>query len=182
MSHRSFLFALLASIALHGVLLGAGELARMLRPAGADRPASARLDAHLVPARASVAVEPLLKDTLAEEATVPAIAAPAAAPGVARGAGRKTSPSTSRAMRRAAERKLAAQVFYPPEAVAQGLEGEVRVLLRLAPDGTIRDASIASGSGHALLDAAALRAARAMGRVPDAGVAELILPVVFRLQ
>ncbi|KAB2938107.1 MAG: energy transducer TonB [Rhodocyclaceae bacterium] len=73
-------------------------------------------------------------------------------------------------------------MFYPPEAVSRGLEGEVRVLLTLDAEGGIMDAQVAAGSGHRLLDIAAVQAALAMGSLPGAGVRELILPVVFRLR
>ena len=69
-------------------------------------------------------------------------------------------------------------MYYPPEAIAQGLEGEVRLLLRLAEDGRLLAVSVAASSGFP----AALEAAHAMGRIPEAGVRELLLPVVFRLQ
>src|SRR4051812_26818264 len=46
--------------------------------------------------------------------------------------------------------------FYPPEAVARGIEGETILLLRYKPDGSLLDAKIAHSSGHAILDQAAL--------------------------
>ena len=49
-------------------------------------------------------------------------------------------------------------------------------------NGAIRDAQVAAGSGHPLLDDAAVRAAFAMGSLPEAGAREVILPVVFRLR
>ena len=51
--------------------------------------------------------------------------------------------------------------FYPPEAVARGIEGETILMLRYNPDGTLRDARVARSSGHAILDQAALRAVHA---------------------
>lgn len=121
-------------------------------------------------ARAS---EPLLKDTLSD---APAAAAADTSVSV-------RDPGRARAAReRAAQRKLAEHVFYPPEAVAAGIEGEVHLLLTLDAAGRVADAVIASSSGHAALDRAALEAARAMGRLPAAGARELILPVIFRLE
>src|SRR3954468_17071185 len=38
--------------------------------------------------------------------------------------------------------------FYPPEAIARGIEGETILLLRYKPDGTLLDAKIAHSSGH----------------------------------
>jgi protein TonB len=71
--------------------------------------------------------------------------------------------------------------FYPPEAVAKGLEGEAILLLRFAPDGSLVDAQIAKSSGHAILDEAALRAVRAAPRFAP-GRREMLLPVNFALQ
>jgi protein TonB len=66
--------------------------------------------------------------------------------------------------------------------VARGIEGEVRLLLTLDGNGAIQDVQVAAGSGHKILDYAAVRAAFAMGRLPEAGAREVILPVVFRLR
>lgn len=82
----------------------------------------------------------------------------------------------------AAQRKLSQHVFYPPEAVARGLEGEVRLIVKLAADGQIDDVLLAASSGHALLDNAAIRAAYAMGTLAGTSGRELIVPVYFRLQ
>ena len=68
------------------------------------------------------------------------------------------------------------------EAIERGLEGDVIVLLTLGPDGSLADASVATGSGHAVLDNAAIRAAYAMGQLSGVSGRELILPVIFRLQ
>ena len=81
-----------------------------------------------------------------------------------------------------AQRKLSKQLFYPPEAVARGIEGEVRLILKLSAEGAVVEVSIAASSGHAILDNAAIKAALAMGRLSGASSRELILPVIFRLQ
>lgn len=177
MSHRSFLAALLASIALHALLLGAASLARLFAVAPSQPSAAIRLEVRLPPARTTDSDAALLKNTLAD------VAPPASAP-VVRSVPvdrRGSAFKAPRAVVHEARRKLAEHLFYPPEAIALGLEGEVRLLLRLAPDGVILDVGIASGSGHALLDHAAIEAALAMRRLPDAGASELILPVVFAL-
>ncbi len=174
---RSFPAALLASIALHALLLGAGGLMRSFEVAPSPQPGAVRLEARLLPARATDPDEALLKNTLAEVA--PPESAPVARPTAAGRRGRVAN--APRAVVHEARRKLAEHLFYPPEAIALGLEGEVRLLLRLAPDGVILDVDIASGSGQTLLDHAAIKAALAMRRLPNAGVRELILPVVFAL-
>jgi protein TonB len=70
--------------------------------------------------------------------------------------------------------------FYPPEAVARGLEGETILMLRIGADGALIDAQIARSSGHAILDEAALRAIRATPRF-GAGAREMLFPVTFAL-
>ena len=72
--------------------------------------------------------------------------------------------------------------FYPAEAVARGLEGEVLVLLILDADGQVAAARIEQGSGHRLLDDAALRAVRALHSLPSDAPRESLLPVRFRLR
>lgn len=81
-----------------------------------------------------------------------------------------------------AQRKLSQYLFYPPEAIARGLEGETRLLLTFDDNGRINEVSVAASSGHAILDQAAVRAARAMGRINWSQARELLLPVVFRLE
>lgn len=81
-----------------------------------------------------------------------------------------------------AQRKLSEHLFYPPEAVARGLEGEVRLIVKLNADGGVDDVSIAASSGYPILDNAAVKAAYAMGRLTGASSRELILPVFFYLQ
>ncbi len=58
----------------------------------------------------------------------------------------------------------------------------MRLLLTLDRDGRLLDAQVAAGSGHRMLDEAAVKAAFAMGSLPEAGAREVILPVVFRLR
>lgn len=163
-------FALLSSLLLHLGVLAAIWLLGRQQPAATP----AMLEATLRLPERQKAAEPLLKNTLPDQPPRPARHPPAqpaahAKPGVATAS-------------LAAQRKLAQHVYYPPEAIARGLEGEVRLLLMLAPDGTVVDVQIAGTSGHAILDQAAMRAAYAMGALPGAGGREMILPVVFRLQ
>ena len=170
MTSRRFLLALLASFALHLALLGLGL------PGEKVSPRSTAISARLLPPETVKPAEPLLKDTLGEPAAPKAEAAP---PRTDRSKGRRPAPRTPE---EAAQRKLSEVLFYPPEAVARGLEGEVRLLLTLDGDGAIRDAQVAAGSGHRILDEAAVKAAFAMGRLPGAGAREVLLPVVFRLR
>lgn len=169
MRHRRLLFALSASLALHLALLGLGL------PREKVGLRSTAISARILPPAQVRPAEPLLKDTLADETA----GRPAAAPTPTEAKGRRPAPRPPMA---AAQRKLSEVLFYPPEAVARGLEGEVRLLLTLDGDGAIRDAQVAAGSGHRILDEAAIQAAFAMGSLPGAEAREVILPVVFRLR
>lgn len=94
----------------------------------------------------------------------------------AKSAGAGTQPTAARQ-----PRIDNAQRFYPPEAVAKGIEGETILLLKYNADGTLLDAKIARSSGHAILDQAALRAVRAAPRSTE-GPREVLFPVTFALQ
>jgi protein TonB len=80
-----------------------------------------------------------------------------------------------------AQAALAKHLFYPPEAIAQGLEGDVVLLLTLDNDGQIQSVEIAKSAGHPLLDDAAMEAARHIGALPG-NPHQTLLPVSFRLQ
>jgi len=78
--------------------------------------------------------------------------------------------------------RLSEEMLYPPEALRRGLEGEVVLLVELGESGRILDASIASGSGHAELDAAAVRAVRKIGTLgPSSANKTILLPVRFKI-
>lgn len=184
---RPHLFtALLISLAAHALLLFGARLPPKAQPAPA-------LTVALLPAPLSPEpAEPLLKNTLAEESPQPEPnkAAPSPPqpdtpqPGL-RPAPKPTlaaKPHNNREALAAAQRKISKLIFYPPEAVAAGLEGEVRLLITLDPSGRILDVDVAAPSGHAVLDKAAIRAAWAMGSLEGTDKKEMILPVVFRLR
>ncbi|MBW7901310.1 MAG: energy transducer TonB [Rhodocyclaceae bacterium] len=174
MPYRRLVPAFAASLLLHAALLAGG------RPPPPERPSA--LHATLrPPVEAPAPVEPLVKNTLDEESERPLAPPPEPVPRSAEKPAAAPAKAAPRQVR-AAQRKLAEHLYYPPEAIARGLEGEVRLILALAADGGIDDVQLAASSGHAILDDAAIRAAFAMGRLPGVGVRELILPVIFRLQ
>ena len=178
------LLALAVSIALHASLLVPHLFAS--HPAAPQRVA---LRAQLrpppepltPPAEQAVPAEPLLKNTLVEHDAPPAEKPPAPAVAAKPSVPVKANREATRREVSRAQRKLSQHLFYPPEALARGLEGEVRLLVRLTPDGRVDEVSVAASSGHAILDNAAIKAAYAMGALPGAP-RELILPVVFQLQ
>lgn len=183
--YQRLLFSLALSLLFHVALVGVLEgWWRTLRRSEIVTPAAlyARLlppPAEAKPERQRPVPEPVLKDTLSESETKRQHPSPAPPPRTERSPAPRASSSP--AIQRAAQRKLAQHLFYPPEAVARGLEGEARLLLSLDAEGNVVEAEIASSSGHRILDQAAVRAAYAMGRLPGAGAREMILPVVFRL-
>jgi periplasmic protein TonB len=72
------------------------------------------------------------------------------------------------------------QEYYPREAIARGIQGDVVVLVILKPSGEVTGAMVATSSGHAILDEAAMAAALRITGLP-AGQRQLLLPVQFRL-
>jgi protein TonB len=78
--------------------------------------------------------------------------------------------------------RLSETMLFPPEALERGLEGEVTLLVQLGENGRILDASIASGSGYQILDAAAVRAVLKLGTLgPSSANKSILLPVRFRI-
>ena len=157
--------ALLLSLALHTALIVAPTwLAATQRP----QPTPG-IEARLMPLPAPVAMaEALSTEAASSDRAVPQrLAAP---PRGLRG----------NSLRRA-QAALSKHLFYPPEAVAHGLEGEVILLLTLGEGGQLASATIARSSGHALLDQAALDAASHIGALPG-NPRQTLFPVTFRLR
>jgi protein TonB len=72
--------------------------------------------------------------------------------------------------------------FYPAEAIARGLEGEVLVLLIIDEAGKVSATRIEQSSGQPILDEAALRAVRSVQSLPADAPRQVVLPVRFRLR
>lgn len=89
-------------------------------------------------------------------------------------------PLRDSALRRA-QSALSQHLFYPREAISRSLEGEVVLLLMLDASGRVQSAEIARSSGHALLDEAALDAARRIGALPG-NPRQTLFPVSFHLE
>ena len=164
------IFAFALSLALHLGLVLPDLLGR--RPAAPPRP-PLQAALRLPPKPEAMPVEPLLKNTIDAEQALkpPPPATPPAKP-----------KATAKREVQIAQKKLSQHLFYPLEAIARGIEGEVRLILKLSADGAVDSVSIAASSGHPLLDNAAVKAAYAMGSLTGATSRELILPVIFRLQ
>ena len=167
------IFAFALSLALHLGLVLPDLLGRRL--AAPPRP-PLQATLRLPPKPETPPAEPLLKNTIDPEETPPAVKPPAQATPQAK------PKATAKREVQIAQKKLAQHQFYPQEAVARGIEGEVRLILKLSADGAVDNVSIAASSGHPLLDNAAIKAAYAMGSLTGATSRELILPVIFQLQ
>lgn len=71
--------------------------------------------------------------------------------------------------------------YYPQEAISQGLQGEVLVLVIIDENGNITAARVEESSGHRLLDDAALRNVRTIRSLPADAPREALLPLRFKL-
>jgi protein TonB len=106
----------------------------------------------------------------------------ASRPADAVAAGALTVPRLEGEAAQVAMEQLRRELPYPPEAIERGLQGEALVLLFLDASGNAIAARLESSSGHALLDEAALRAARSLRSLPDSAPREALFPVRFRLR
>jgi protein TonB len=121
------------------------QAARAADPAGrgADRPAPAREGGG------------------GERAAAAGGGAPSAETGPAREAMRRSYAAAVLAA-------IARERRYPDAARRTGQEGVAEIVVTLGRDGRLASARLARSSGHARLDSAALGAARAVGRYPEA--------------
>jgi protein TonB len=196
--------ALALSLLLHAVALAAGAWlfssapkprspdalrvkltqAPILAPPAAPRPAAPQPDLRMredTPRKPVTA--PVQKPALL---TRPVDTAPASQRLVRPPAPRTESARDARELSGDAARKageqISKQLFYPSEAIERGLQGETLVLLFLDESGNAVAARIEASSGHALLDEAAVRAARTLRSLPASAPREAIVPVRFRLR
>lgn len=157
-----------------------GEFNRSRRQPPAPPPpirAEIRRPAPPLPPPPPLAIErpepsrPTVPPPVLTRATRPA-AAPLPAP---------AAPGWEHEVRRQFRKQQQAGRFYPAEAIALGLEGEVVVLMILNESGQVSAARVEQGSGQRLLDEAALQAVRALHSLPADAPRETLLPVRFRL-
>jgi protein TonB len=81
-----------------------------------------------------------------------------------------------------AAEQMRSELPYPAEAIQRGLQGDALVLLFLDASGNAIAARLESSSGHALLDDAAVQAARGLRSLPHSAPREALVPVRFRLR
>ena len=184
--------ALCLSILLHALLFAGGSWVHDPVRRTFATPA-ARLDVTLQPLSAMARLQPpLLLDDAPQPAVRPAQRALSAPLPAARAHRTSAAAQAIFAVNsgaalageaaRQANAQLARELFYPPEAIARGLEGQTLVLLFLDASGNAIAARVEASSGHALLDDAALRAAKTLRTLPDNAPREALLPVRFRLR
>lgn len=176
----AFAVALLLSLLLHGAaaLLWSGLAGTQPRV----RPARVILDAVLVsPAQQAPAQPPLFLPEPPRPPPRPAAASQPPPPSARAGAPRRAASPDEEAIRQASG-QIARSLLYPPEAITRGLEGEALVLLFLDDAGNVVAARVERGSGHAILDEAAVRAAKSVRSLPGGAAREVLLPVRFRLR
>lgn len=170
---RRLLAALALSLVLHGATIGAGEIFVRLMPQPKPAPPAA-LEATLPPLPRAPAPTLRAPESVDASATV---SAPPAPPKPRRsGAGMQADLATL------ASRQIAQRLLYPEEAIARGLEGEALVMLFLDANGNSVAARLERGSGHTILDDAAVAAARQVSALPEGEPREVLLPVRFRLR
>lgn len=177
---RRLTLAFALSLAVHGAALLPDFLKRL--PAAPPKPPLQAM-LRLAPAAEPRPVEPLLKNTLDEEVAPKEVELPPPPPPKPVEPAPKPVPkNTQKRDVQIAQRKLSEHQFYPPEAVAQNLEGEVVLILKLSDNGTIEDVSVGASSGHRILDNAAVRNAYAVGAFDDVSSRELVVRMYFRLE
>jgi protein TonB len=174
--HYRLLLAFAASLLLHLSPLLAGLVPEARRPPP-PRPLQATLRSPPAPLPPPLT----LPEPPQPAATRPAPSRPPAATPV-----RKQPPAAAatwtQAVRRHIEDLQERGLFYPEEAIARGLEGEVLVLIVIDEGGRVVAARVEQGSGHRLLDDAALRAVRSLRSLPADAPRDALLPVRFRLR
>lgn len=176
----SLLVALVLSLILHGLPFLSERLAR---PRAAPSPA-APLTAHLRVPPPAAPIPLVVPEAAKPSPAPPPVKRPPPPPKVvktvplAAPAARNWQTEVRRQLRRLHEEGR----FYPAEAIAQGLEGEAAVLLIVDEAGNVVAARLEQGTGHRILDEAALRAARALKALPADAPRETVLPIRFRLR
>jgi protein TonB len=175
-AHPFLGWALLISVALHTLLIAAPAL-RARPPPHPPLTVSLR-EPPAVPAPQAPAAEPprLILPEKPRRQAAPKPPPPPVSPQTV-----ALARLTGEAARVAGE-QMARELLYPIEAIERGQQGEALVLLFLDESGNAVAARLEESSGHALLDDAAVRAARTLRALPASAPREALLPVRFRLR
>ncbi len=75
--------------------------------------------------------------------------------------------------------------YYPRNALAQGIQGQVKVRLTVATDGRLKGIQIVESSGNEILDTDALHLAARLKKLPAAPTSEgelsIVVPLTYRI-
>lgn len=179
---RRLLVTLALSLLLHGLPWLPGLILAPNKPSTAAIPLSASLRPPAAPIQAAPPLslpEPAKPPAQVESKPPLEPKPPAKPPTKTEG---KPARTWTQAVRQHLKKLDALGQFYPAEAIARGLQGEVLVLLIIDENGQVVAARVEQGSGHPLLDEAALRAVRSLRSLPADTPREMVLPVHFRLR
>lgn len=185
---RPFAAALLASLAIHAAALALADLAwRVLEMPVSRAPSVLEVRLETEPRMEMPAPPAVIKNTLDDgPGPVPQKRFPQRPPEKHPGTVARLAPPAEPLPERdlgATLDRLSETLLYPPEALRRGLEGDVVLLLELGDGGRITGASVASSSGHPILDDAAIRAVLRLGTLGAASAGKaVLLPVRFRIQ
>jgi protein TonB len=145
-------------------------------------PPVAPISAELRPPPTPAATPPLSLPEQPGPTSEPAAKTPKPQPTPASRATPPPAKTWTQAVREHLKKLDSAGQYYPAEAISRGLEGEVQVLLIIDEAGKVSAARVEQGSGHPLLDEAALRAVRSLQSLPADAPRQVVLPVRFRLR
>ena len=173
-------YRLFAALALSTLLHLLAVVPGLLPQAASPPPPPPPIQAELRPPPPVATVAPPPPLTLPEP--VPQAAAPISKPLPAARRPPSAPQTWTQAVRQQLQKLDAAGQFYPAEAIARGLEGEVQVLLVIDENGQVVATRLEQGSGHAILDEPALRAARSLKSLPADAPRQTVLPIRFRLK
>ena len=75
--------------------------------------------------------------------------------------------------------------YYPRTALAQGIQGQVKVRLTMEPDGRVQGVQIVKSSGNDILDSEAMRLATRLKKLPAVpnakGGLSIVVPLTYRI-
>lgn len=169
--------ALVASLLLH-ILPWLLNQTSPAKPTPPPKPSlTATLAPQVLPAPAAPPPELILPEPPKPEASPP--------PKPEKQKPREKQPNSAKTWNQAIAQQLKSlndrHQYYPQEAISQGLQGEVLVLVIIDENGNITAARVEESSGHRLLDDAALRNVRTIRSLPADAPREALLPLRFKL-
>lgn len=171
--------AFVLSTVMHALLLGVPWSGSATT---AEPPRAAPLEAHLVPApRLPPAPTPAKASSVELTSPLRAPSRKAENPPVPKPQPKVRTATSPKEKFEPLAQQLARQLYYPPQAVAQGLQGTALVTVFFDLDGSVIAVRLERSSSHAILDEAALAAVRGLRTQPRSDATEMLVPVRFQL-